>query len=142
MIRRFARDSKAATAVEFAMISTVLIPLCFAIVGLGIVMWAKDSMQVAASLAARCGAEGVYGTTACTSTAGTQSYAADLVRTWLFGGTVGTDNIIAVSGAPTCRGAAGKFYVVSINSTYFASGWLPPPLGGVTISVQACYPMA
>jgi Flp pilus assembly pilin Flp len=142
MIRRFARDSRGATAVEFAMISTVLIPLCLAIVGLGIVMWAKDSMQVAASLAARCGAEGVYGTTACTSTAGTQRYTVDLVRAWLFGGAVSTENVTAIGGASTCRGAAGKFYVVSISSTYFASGWLPPPLGGMTISVQACYPMA
>jgi hypothetical protein len=46
MIRRFARDSKGATskdatAVESTMISTVLIPLCLAILGLGIVMWAK-----------------------------------------------------------------------------------------------------
>ena len=142
MIRRLARCNAGSTAVEFALIGTLLMSLCFGIVELALIMWAKDSLQLTASLAARCGAAGTYGANSCGSTAATQSYAVSLVGSWLIAGAIAPGDVTAVSGASTCRSATGKFYVVTINCTYFASGWLPPPFGNQTVNVTACYPMA
>ena len=138
---RVRADKRATTTVEFALVGTTFVAMTFGIIELGIITWSKAALQLTASLTARCGAEGAYGITACTSTANTQSYAVSLADTWFVSGSIATGNVTAVSGATTCMDVSGKFYSISITSTYLSGGWLPYPFANVSMTANSCYPM-
>ncbi len=141
-MRRLRRDRRAATAVEFAIVSVSLVSMLFAIVNLGLILWTQGSLQTVAGLSARCGA---LGATACSG--GVPAYAVSLATSWLGAPVIGTGNVTAVSASSSCplggsgNAAPGSFYYVSIASPYFAGSWLPYPFNNYTINVSACYPM-
>jgi Flp pilus assembly protein TadG len=58
MIRRrsLARERNGATALEFALVAGVFIPLSLGILDTGLLMWTKGTLQTTAALTARCAA--------------------------------------------------------------------------------------
>jgi Flp pilus assembly protein TadG len=140
---RIWRDTKASTAVEFAVVGGMLCLVTFAIVETGLLWWMKSGMQLTAAMTARCGAIGYTYNTAnfqCTNTSTTQNFAVNTSRSWLLPNMV-TANHVTVNGKVTsCNGFSGNFFSVSISSSFFAT--LPPPLGNYTsLQTSACYPM-
>ena len=132
---------RAVSTVEFAMIAPLLITLTFGAIGAGVLVWAMTEMRTIAATAARCGAVGAAG---CTTTAFTRSYAVALASAQIQPGVIAVADVTAVGGASTCNGFPGKFYTVTIASSYFSQGALSliaAPLNFSTISVSACYPM-
>jgi Flp pilus assembly pilin Flp len=141
MLRHFARDTKASTAVEFAVVGMLLCLVVFATVETGLLWWLKSGLQLTASMTARCGAVGyAYGASSCTTTTTTQNYAVTTSQAWLFSNMVKAANVTVTGKVTSCNGASGDFFAVSVSSNYFQS--LPPPLGNyAALSVNACYPM-
>lgn len=81
-LRAFRRDQDGAAAVEFALVSAVLLPMLFALIAFSTTLFAMNAMQTGTAEAARRMAvnEASYalGTTACSAatTAGTTQYIA------------------------------------------------------------------
>jgi Flp pilus assembly protein TadG len=166
MFSRLRRDSKASTAVEFAIVGWMLCMVTFAIVETGLLWWLKSGMQLTASMTARCGAMGyvnTYNTVnfLCTNTATTQNYAVNYALglmgnnanttnntitnmagpvPWLLTNMITTNDVTVNGKVTSCNGFTGNFFSVSISSGFFA--FLPPPLGNYTsLTASACYPM-
>jgi Flp pilus assembly protein TadG len=146
------RDTRASTAVEFAVVGWMLCMVTFAIVETGLLWWLKSGLQLTASMTARCGAIGyTYATSnfLCTNTSTTQNYAVNFATgnltgnynpSWLFANMITTADVTVNGRVTTCNGFAGHFFSVSISSGFFR--FLPPPLGNyTTLSTNACYPM-
>ena len=132
---------RAVSTVEFALIAPMLIALTFGTIGAGVLVWAMTEMRTVAAIAARCGAVGAIG---CTTTALTQNYAVALASAQIQTGVIAVADVTATSGTGACNGFAGKFYTVSIVSSYFSHGALSligTPWNFSTISVTACSPM-
>lgn len=123
-------------SIEFAITASVALLLCLGTIDVGVLLWTRNALQLAAAQAARCAA---IASPACAG--GTSSYAATLAQQWLFPSAVQAANVTVTSGA-TCSATAGHYVVVSITTSYFTTLKLPGPLGGRTISAQACYPSA
>lgn len=130
------------TAVEFALVGVVLFTLLFGIIGAALLMWTQNALQEAASRTARCVA---IGSTECATPA---SYAAGLVSGFTFAG-LGNAATVAVSTGATCSSdgtstgtITASYQIVKITSAFWASGLLPPPLSGITLSATACYPVS
>lgn len=132
------RCRRGASALEFGMVAPIVITALLTIVGAGLLTWGVSSLYGVAALSARCGALGVNGTTTCTTTSDTTTYAVNTASSWLFSGVISAANVTATASVATCKGVSGNFYQVAISSTKFST--LPPPLSGFTISVSACYP--
>ena len=144
MIRRWLRrDTRASTAVEFAVVGWMLCMVTFGIVETGLLWWLKSGMQLTASLTARCGAIGyTYNTSnfICTNTSTTQNYAVSTAQSWLFPNAIMANNVTVNGPVPSCNGFTGHFFSVSISSNFFR--FLPPPLGNyASLSTSACFPM-
>jgi Flp pilus assembly protein TadG len=143
MLRWFRRDTKASTAVEFAIVGWMLCMVMFAIVETGLLWWLKSGMQLTASLTARCGAMGyTYNTSnfLCTNTTTTQNYAVTTAQSWLFPNMITTGNVTVNGRVTSCNGFTGNFFSVSMSSNFLQ--FLPPPLGNYTnLATNACYPM-
>lgn len=155
------RDSRGATAVEFAIVGMMLCLMTFAIIETGLLWWLRTGMQLTAAETARCGAIGFTHNTGnntanfyCTSTATTQNYAENYATgngnaigsgavPWLLPNMVMAANVTVngrVTNSAFCNSAPGNFFAVSITSGFFQ--FLPPPLGNFTsLSVKSCYPM-
>jgi Flp pilus assembly protein TadG len=135
------RGPRAGTvAVEFALVGSALFLICFGVLDLGILLWTQEALQSAAAQTARCAA---LGASTCTNP---QQFAVNIVSAQTFAGVVTTGNVWVQSNA-TCtstQGAvtAGKYTVVRISSSFWASGLLPPPLNLMTLKASACYPNA
>ena len=140
---RLLRCRRAVTTVEFALIGPTLILFTFGIIEAGLLFWTKGGLQAVAALTARCGAIGyASATTTCTTTVTTQNYAMAAADKWIMPGVITAASITLTSAAATCNTVAGKFFVVQITSSYFASGFLPAPFSNNNVSVTACYAMA
>jgi Flp pilus assembly protein TadG len=140
------RGGSAGTAtLEFAIVCSALIALCFGILDIGLVQWTEQAMQAAAALTARCAA---LGTSACSNP---QQYAVNAVATWSMTGMVSTSNVWVQTNA-TCTSTkgnvtAGNNTVVTITSSYWTSGlvlstFIPSSLASMTLNASACYPNA
>jgi hypothetical protein len=70
-----------------------------------------------------------------------KTYVATVAGQWVIPNIVAASDVTPSCAATTCRGAAGKFYVVQITSAHWASAF-PYPLPDVTVSATGCYPMA
>lgn len=129
-------------SLEFAMIGTMLITMTLAVFGAGMTLWVIVGLQSAAGSGARCGAIG----TDCATIAQTAAYVRTLADSRAGTGFLAaSDPVTAVNGAATCNGIAGKFYSVTITSTWFASGPLAivaQPFNLTNITVSSCFPMA
>lgn len=132
---------RGATTLEFAMVGTVLVVLTLSVFGAGMALWVITGLQSAVGSAARCGAIG----TDCATIAQTNTFARTLASSRAGSGVVATtDAVSSVSGVTTCNGFTGKFYTVSISSSWFASGalaFVAAPFNLSTITVSSCFPM-
>jgi Flp pilus assembly protein TadG len=143
MITRFPRfwllrDCRGTTAVEFAVIAGVLLPMLFGSLSLGFLMWTYNALQSTAALTARCVA---LGSSLCPPGQAKQ-FAADTAQQWIVPGIVNAKHVAIDTNATSCNGAAGSFVTVTIPSSFWASNILPPPFAAVSLQVSACFPTA
>jgi uncharacterized membrane protein len=132
--RSLARERRGATALEFALVAGVFIPLSLAILDTGLLMWTKGALQSTAAITARCAA---IASADCTDV---QQFAVTTAGNWIFPGIIGK---VDVSPAPAavCIGSA-SYMKVTITSGFWAAGLLPMPFGGTTLTSVAYFPVA
>lgn len=135
-IRKFAGNRQGTTTVEFAMISAVLFPLCFAVIEAGMLLWTQGALQSTAALVARCAA---ISSPLCTNP---QTYAVNTATSWIISGIISSSDVTVTNSAncPTGSGSAGSFKKVTITSEFWSHGLLPKPFGAKNLTVTACYP--
>jgi Flp pilus assembly protein TadG len=120
-------------AVEFALVSALLILLLTGTLGLGVLTWVQAGLQTVAQQTARCLA---IGGTACPSGA---PYAVSLAQARLFSGVISAANV-TITSAASCQGASGQYTQVAITNDDLSSDLLAPPLNGIQLTATACYP--
>jgi len=128
--RAFVRGRRGAAAVDFAMVSVVFLPLCFAIMELGIVLWVQNTLQTTAELTARCVATQNI---ACSNA---RSYAVSTGSSWLPSGMVATSDVSVSTGA-SCNGSPGTAVIVTITHSYWGGNILRPPFQNLSTSVSS-----
>lgn len=128
----FARDESGATAVEFALISPVLIAFIMLLVEGGRMEWTQQTLQEVSFNSARCMA---LGTTACNSTSAIQTYAQGLARGR---GVSLTGATITVAPNQTCNSVTGMNQVTIDLPYRVASGLLPG--GPTSLRATSCFP--
>jgi Flp pilus assembly protein TadG len=138
--RRLCNDCQGTTAVEFAVIASVLFPMLFGILGLGFQMWTYNALQTTAALTARC--VGI-GSSLCS--ANPAQFAVNKAQQWTVPGISSTLQV-TIPNTPTnpvssCNGVAGSFVTVEITSSYWASNVMPWPFARPTLQVSACFPV-
>jgi Flp pilus assembly protein TadG len=121
MIRRLAKDSNGATAVEFALVLPVFVAMIMGLLSIGMLAFASNSLQYAAEDAARCAA---VKTTVCTTGSATQAYAANRYAGPRISPTFTYD-----------QSACG--HRVRATATYDLG--LVPEIGEITLNATACY---
>jgi Flp pilus assembly protein TadG len=127
--RRLGRDCRGTTALEFAVIASVLLPMLFGTIELGLLMWTHNALQSTATLTARCAALG-----SCTNPA---QFAVSTAGHWVVSGVITARNVTVNAAATSCNGTAGSFVTVAISSSYWV---LPQPFLAPTLRVAACFP--
>jgi Flp pilus assembly protein TadG len=138
-LRKFARNSAGATAVEFAFVVGPLILLVFGAIEFSRLMWAREALQSTAIAGARC--MGVR-ESAC-APAGTYSATSTktFVRDWALNLYISVpDANITLSNAATCSGSSG-FSQVTISYTF--QSLISPFLDAIDekqLSATACFP--
>jgi Flp pilus assembly protein TadG len=138
--RTLAGDNRGTTAVEFALVGSVLFTISFGVIDLGMILWTQGSLQAVAADAARCGA---ISATGCTTSDGVRSFVTTQAGNWIMGAVTSnlTVNINSGVNTATCPTiATGTYETVQITTTYLSS-WLPPPFGSYSINVCASYAM-
>jgi Flp pilus assembly protein TadG len=144
-VRRLAGHRRATTSIEFAIICAVLVPLSFAIIEGGLLLWTQGAMQSTAALVARCVAIGSsVASSPCNTTNNAKSYAVTTANTFVpIPGLFTTSNvsITTVTKCPAGTGANGNFQMVTITSNFWSGLSLPTPWGNQNLSVTACYPV-
>jgi uncharacterized membrane protein len=136
MIRRrsLARERNGATALEFALVAGVFIPLSLGILDTGLLMWTKGTLQTTAALTARCAA---IASPDCTDA---RQFAVTTAGNWVFPGIISK---LDVTPAPaTVCIASASYMKVTITSRFWAGGVLPMPFGNTTLTSVAYFPMA
>ena len=132
---RLLRARAGIVAAEFAICASLLIVVLMFVLEVGLMSWTKVALQAAAANAARCGA---VGSPSCTSL---PAYTVTTVETWLFPSAVLAADV-TVQTAASCNGAAGKYTIVTVTSTGWASKLptvLPGPLTAPALSATSCY---
>ena len=133
-LRSLVRERSGATALEFALVAGVFLPLCLAIFDAGLLLWTQGALQSTAALTARCAA---ITSANCTNT---QQFAVNTAGKWIFAGIITVAN---VSPAPAIVCIASvPFMKVTITCPYWAGVVLPPPLNGHTLTAVAYFPVA
>jgi hypothetical protein len=130
------RDCQGTTAVEFAVIAGVLLPMLFGSLSLGFLMWTHNALQSTAALTARCVALG-----ACTRDQA-KHFAADTAQQWIVPGIVNAQHVFIDTNATSCNGSAGSFVIVTIPTSFWAANILPQPFAAISLQVSACFPTA
>jgi Flp pilus assembly protein TadG len=116
-------DRRGATAVEFAVLLPVFLPLIFGVIQLGEMFWTQTAMQHAVEMAARCAA---INATTCGSASQTQTYA----TTQAYGLTL-------PSGTFTASSAACGNQVAASYTFPFVTAWFPAT---INLTAQSCHP--
>jgi hypothetical protein len=128
------RSLNGSTAIEFAMVAAVFLPLCLAILDAGLLMWTQGTLQSTASLTARCAA---LTSPLCTNP---RQFAVTTAGNWVFANIITLANVTPVP-AVVCV-AHVSFMMVTITCPYWAGTILPPPLNGRTLTAVAYFPVA
>ena len=131
--RYLGRCRRAVASLEFVAIAAIFAPMTFAIVEVGFILWTQNSMQSAATMAARCAA---IGSTACPDVA---AYASATVGEWLVPDTVAASDV-SVQMAGSCNAAPGVAVIVTITHQFWSGVSLPAPFSAPVISVSSCFP--
>jgi Flp pilus assembly protein TadG len=132
---RLRRQRGGSTAVEFAIIAAVLLPLLFGTLDLGLLMWTSNALQATAAMTARCVA---LSSSLCS--ANPAQYAVTTAQRWILPNIITTAGVTINATATSCNGTAGAFVTVAISSSYWAANILPPPFAATTLSVRSCFP--
>lgn len=134
MRRGFGRARRGIVAAEFAICASLTVLVLMFVLEVGLMSWTKVALSAAAAASARCAA---LGSSDCPSV---PAYAVSTVTKWLFAGSVTTSDV-TVQTAVSCNGAVGKYTVVTITSSGWASQLptLPAPLSKPTLSATSCY---
>ncbi|MEJ0015822.1 MAG: TadE family protein [Acetobacteraceae bacterium] len=131
--RNLSAARSGATAVEFALVAGIFIPLCLAVLGAGLLMWTKGALQSTAALTARCAA------IASPDCADAQQFAVTTAANWIFAGIIVKADVVP---APAIVCISGTSYMkVTISSKYWAGTVLPRPFRGKTLTSVAFYPV-
>ena len=139
MIKRFSRDRRGSSAVEFALLVIPFLLLLFAVLEYGRLMWSRNAIQQIASETARC--MGIAGPN-CVDSAGTYSdtrtraLIAQRAATYSVPGPSAT-----LSRTATCSGVSG-FSQATLTTTFVTvvPGLLAALAGGIELSATACFP--
>ena len=123
-LRRLWRDRGGATALEFGMLLPFFVPLIFGVVQFSQLFWTQNALQHAVDMAARCA---TVNTTACATTALTQTYAA----TQAYGLTFPTGTFVATTAA------CGNQVSASYSFPFVVTAWFPAT---INLSARSCYP--
>jgi Flp pilus assembly protein TadG len=129
-----AQQRSGATALEFAMIAGLFLPLCLGIFDSGLLLWTKGILQSTASLTARCAA---ISSPECTDV---QQFAVTTAGNWMFPGIITKVDVNPAPGI-VCI-ASVPFMMVTISCQFWAGGLLPPPLDRKTLTSVAYFPVA
>jgi Flp pilus assembly protein TadG len=132
--RRLSQDRRAATALEFALVGGIFLPLCLAIFDAGLLLWTQAALQSTADLTARCAA---LSSPNCTNV---QQYAVTNAGNWVFAGIISSVNVTPAP-AVVCV-THQNFMKVTISCPFWAGTVLPPPLNGKTLTAVAYFPVA
>ncbi|GAC1482366.1 MAG: hypothetical protein NVS2B11_07890 [Acetobacteraceae bacterium] len=130
---RWFADRRGATAVEFAMIASVFVPLCLTGLDAGVLLWTKGVLQYTAANVARCAA---ISSSACPDVG---KAAVTLAGNWSFPGIIAAADVVGptlVCVAPT------QLAKVTITSTHWANAIIPALSGSTTLTAVAYFPTA
>jgi Flp pilus assembly protein TadG len=128
----FKGSSRAATAVEFALVAPVFLTFIFLLIEGGRMEWTQQALQEVTFNSARCMA---LGTTSCSSTSAIQSYATSLASSR---GISLANATITVASNQTCHSVSGMNRVFISLPYQVASGRLPA--GPTSLQASACFP--
>lgn len=131
---RFAADHRASSVVEFAIVGSIVISLCFAVIELGLLFWTRNALQSTAALTARCVA---IRSPNCPDP---RQFAVGTAGAWVFPGIISSADV-TVQASNGCNGASGTYEVVTITCRFWSSGSLPPPFSSIPLTASACYPV-
>ncbi len=132
-MRRLDRDRRGAAALEFALVSMILLLSSFALIEAGLLLWTRNALNIAAAQTARCVA---VGAPVCGDP---QQYAVGIAANWTQVTMVKAADV-TVQINSTCNAAAGMFAQVTISSQYWVTVF-PPPFASMTMAAVACFPM-
>ncbi|HUK61626.1 MAG TPA: TadE family protein [Stellaceae bacterium] len=141
------RDTRAGTAVEFALLVPVIIVIFLGIFEFGRAIWVQGILDYAVEQAARCAS---INTTTCSSTGTTQTYAAGQAAPLPNGSTscpAGAVCPVFTATQPTSGACANENKVSATYAFSFLSIGSMPIIGAspfptsVTLSSQSCYPI-
>ncbi|GAA4476191.1 TadE/TadG family type IV pilus assembly protein [Gluconacetobacter asukensis] len=127
-------DTRAAAAVEFAVVAGMFLVMLVGAIELGLQWWTRDCLQMTADLTARCVALG-----ACSDDP--VGFAKGQATDWALPGAVAS--LLVDDNASSCHGMGvqgGRFVIVQIRSDFWSG--LPFPFFASSLSVSACYPRA
>jgi Flp pilus assembly protein TadG len=141
-LRRFFRDDRGASAVEFALVVVPLLLFIFGSIEFARLLWTRQSMQSLAISAARC--MGIL-QPSCISGS---SYDSTATTNYIIGraaslGVPLTSANITLNNASTCNGnASATFSKVTISYTFntVAPRLITALTGGSALSASACFP--
>jgi Flp pilus assembly protein TadG len=133
--RNLRRQHGGATAVEFALVAGIFLPLCLGIFDAGLLMWTKGTLQSVAALTARCAA---ITSPNCTNV---QTFAFTNAANWVFAGLMANGNGTETSTTTACASHV-SYMEVTLTCQFWGGAVLPPPLNGQTLTVVAAFPMA
>lgn len=129
-----AHDTRAAAAVEFAVVASMFLVMVVGAIELGLQWWTRDCLQMTADLTARCVALG-----ACSDDPA--GFAKGQAADWALPGAIASLSVD--DSATSCHGMGvqgGRFVMVQIHSDFWSG--LPFPFFASSWSVSACYPQA
>jgi Flp pilus assembly protein TadG len=126
-------DRSGSSAVEFAIVASIFVPLCLGALDAGLLLWTKGILQSTAARTARCAA---IGPTACSDV---QQFAVTTAGNWAFPGIIAkTDVAQPVS---MCISST-QVTKVTITCAYWAATIMPAPFASKTLTVVAYFPTA
>lgn len=132
-MRNLLPDRSAATAVEFAIVASIFIPLCLGTLDAGLLLWTKGILQSTAARTARCAA---LGTTACSDP---RQFAVTTAGNGAFPSIIAKANV--AQPVSVCMSSA-QFTKVTITSAYWAAVAMPAPFARTTLTAVAYFPTA
>jgi Flp pilus assembly protein TadG len=131
------RRDRGVSTIEMALLLPgVLLPLTFAIIGAGMIMWTQGSLQSTADLAARCGA---IDSPSCSGGAsGVETYAVDTADNWIMSGIINTGDVLVNAAATDCTALSSNVEIVEIKTSYFTTQVFPFLQGKFSKSIEVC----
>jgi uncharacterized membrane protein len=131
------RNDRGVSSIEMALLLPgVLLPLTFAIIGAGMILWTQGALQSAADLAARCGA--IDSPNCSGGASGVETYAVNTADNWIMSGIVNTNDVLVNAAATDCTGLTGNVEIVEIKTSYFTTEVFPFLHGALSKTIEVC----